>query len=93
MKIPTKTASEAAKAVTVYLAKEEIYLDKGQAEQVAFAIDAELVELREATRYAMRRLETIREMHPGIALADDIERCRRALGGENAESIHPESKP
>ena len=40
--------------------------------------------LREAARYAMQRMETIRETNPEIALDDDIERVRRALDSENA---------
>lgn len=86
MKKPTSTAIEAAKSVTVYLCKEGIYLDERQAEQVAFAIDEEIHQLREAARYAMQRMETIREINPEIALGADIERCRRALDSANAES-------
>lgn len=39
----------------------------------------------EALRYAMQRMETIRETNPEFALDADIERCRRALDSENAE--------
>jgi hypothetical protein len=40
--------------------------------------------LREAARYAMRRMETIRETNPEIALDADIERLRTALDSENS---------
>ena len=41
-------------------------------------------ELHEAARYAMRRLETIREAHPEIDANAEIERLRAALAGEPA---------
>ena len=47
--------------------------------------NATLDPLREAARYAMQRMETIRETNPEIALDEDIERVRRALDSENAK--------
>ena len=44
--------------------------------------------LREAARYAMQRMETIRETNPEIALDDDIERLRTALDSANDERMH-----
>ena len=39
----------------------------------------ELKSLKEATRYAMQRMETIRETNPEISLDSDIEMARAAL--------------
>ena len=39
--------------------------------------------LREAARYALQRLETIRETHPSLSVDADIERVRLALDSEN----------
>lgn len=80
-----KISTETAKAVHIYLVKEGIYLDERQAEQVALAVDAEMLPLYEAARCAMQRMETIRETNPEIALDDDIERLRRALDSENVK--------
>ena len=48
--------------------------------------------MRESLRYAMQRMETIRETNPEIALDADIERCRRALDSENAEVTRGEEE-
>jgi hypothetical protein len=49
--------------------------------------------IREAARYAMQRMETIRETHPDIALDDDIKRVREALAPHEwrADPISPEN--
>ena len=84
MKKPKTTAIKAALAARVYLAKEEIYIDDRQSNQVAIAIDEVYWHVREAARYAMQRMETIRETNPEIALDAEIDALRAILDRENA---------
>lgn len=45
--------------------------------------------LHEAARYAMQRMETIRETHPNIDLAPDIDRLRTAISPHNVKVHTP----
>ena len=86
---PTPRSIWAAKAVHVYLVKEGIYLDERQAEQVALAVESKMAPLYEASRYAMQRMETIRETNPEIALDAEIDALRAILDRENAATHAP----